>query len=1151
MFHVLTCKNLKKSILRLAAKMSGRSTAGPSTSSGVKRRSNNEDEQVSKVSKTSAHRSNSVEYVVTMDLAATAFEGQTSTYRITVESADGEVILNDPQVILNQALTKAKEEIIAKIDELSLVKIIVNLHGCFIDNQYNAFDINGSVDVFDEETVDDQIDELKMLITSKFNVFDRDNEGDKQLLYIDLHINKHVVPDFKLDIPWHLKRYIVNVMSDDYPEQSFKWAVLAALHREIHNPQDYLLEEFSEDIILTNIQHPVKLHDIPKIEEMNDMSFNVYILNYNFNPNKREEIEGPVYHTARRRNKHFNLLLLHGGASDCYCLISDLKGLVVDTNNFPISYGDKLCDGCLNIFKKESLMQHQQDECLRKKTVLASHDAKHMKYIRKKSDFEKMPFVVYADFEAYLEPVSNSTNMKKKQNKETYTINVNKHVPYSFAYYIKCAFDDQLSTLKSYDGKDCAEQFFKMLREDLADIRRKTDKFSSVIPVFFHNFSNYDGHFICRVLDAENGEMSCLGSKHNYVAMHKKLTIGQYKVELRFLDSRKFLQGSIAKLLKKINRELFFESCANWEDSEKFELMTQKGVFPYEYIKSIEQLEETSLPPIEQFYNSVNDAHIEESDYQRALEVWDIFECETIGDYSRLYSQSDALILADLFENLRNTCIEAYNLDPANYYAISGLSWDAMLMKTGVELELLTDVEMVTFMGKLRRGGIAHCTRRHAVANNKYLPDYDEWERDNFIMYYDANNLYGWAMSQPLPYGGFKWVKDCTVKWVKTKVLTLPVDSNVGYFLEVDLKYPKELHDSHADYPFCPEKKKVPDCDDDRLVADLTSKTRYTLHHSYLIQCLKNGLKLEKVHRVLKFKQRPWLKPYIDFNAEKRKAATCELEEDFYKLMNNSIAGKSMQNDENYFNLKIIDNWFHQWKNLSGHSLVGGANYHSHAVINDNLMMIQLNKTKREFKNPIYIGFSVYDLSKAYMYDFHYNFMKPKYGNKLKLLYTDTDSFIYQIYTKDYYSEIRPYLAERFDTSNYPEDNALYSQENKMKLGFFKDELKGDVVKEFVALRPKVYMIQSKNDFKRKAAGVPEAFSKKFTMEDYKKCLREQKKDFREMFRIQPVGNDIYTQKVRKVALSPAYFNRQLLKDGINSLPFGHYSLMENPNLTF
>ena len=199
---------------------------------------------------------------------------------------------------------------------------------------------------------------------------------------------------------------------------------------------------------------------------------------------------------------------------------------------------------------------------------------------------------------------------------------------------------------------------------------------------------------------------------------------------------------------------------------------------------------DTALPSHEDFYSILNDENISDEDYKHAKDVWNTFKLKNIGEYHDLYLLTDVLILTDVFENFRVTCLKNYALDPAHYVSSPGLSWDAMLKMTDIRLELLTDVDMHQFIERGIRGGISVITHRHAKANNPYIKYYNPENDTSYIIYLDANNLYGWAMIQDLPYGGFRWVEP---KHYTEKV------EGIGYIYEVDLEYPKELHDIHND----------------------------------------------------------------------------------------------------------------------------------------------------------------------------------------------------------------------------------------------------------------------------------------------------------------------------------------------------------------
>ena len=188
-------------------------------------------------------------------------------------------------------------------------------------------------------------------------------------------------------------------------------------------------------------------------------------------------------------------------------------------------------------------------------------------------------------------------------------------------------------------------------------------------------------------------------------------------------------------------------------------MLLARGVFPYEDMDNWEKFDETTLPPKEDFYSELSLEGISHEDYAHAQQVWSVFEIRNRGEYHDLYVQSDTLLLADVFENFRNKCLEIYELDPIYFVSAPGLAWQACLKKTEVKLELLTDYDMILMIEKGIRGGICQATHRHAKANNKYMKNYNKNIESSYIEYLDAYNLYGWAMSQKLPVNGFMWIK--------------------------------------------------------------------------------------------------------------------------------------------------------------------------------------------------------------------------------------------------------------------------------------------------------------------------------------------------------------------------------------------------------
>ena len=282
-------------------------------------------------------------------------------------------------------------------------------------------------------------------------------------------------------------------------------------------------------------------------------------------------------------------------------------------------------------------------------------------------------------------------------------------------------------------------------------------------------------------------------------------------------------------------------------------MLLRKGVYHYECMDIWEKFDETALPSKKDFNSSLNLEDISDDDYAHAQKVWGVFEINNLGEYHDLYVQSDTLLLADVYENFRNMCLDKYGLDPVYFVSVLGLAWQACLKKTRVKL----DYDIILMIEKGIRGGICQATYRYAKANNKYMKNYDKNIESSYLIYLDANNLYGWAMSHKLPVNGFKWLKKKKLsKFNEDFIKKYDEDCNKGYFLEVDIDYPKELFNLHKDLPFLPESKKVNKVE--KLICDIEDKKKYVIHIRALKQALNNGLRLKKVHRINQFKQKAW-----------------------------------------------------------------------------------------------------------------------------------------------------------------------------------------------------------------------------------------------------------------------------------------------------
>ena len=340
---------------------------------------------------------------------------------------------------------------------------------------------------------------------------------------------------------------------------------------------------------------------------------------------------------------------------------------------------------------------------------------------------------------------------------------------------------------------------------------------------------------------------------------------------------------------------------------------------------------------------------------------------------------------------------------------------------------------MYLFFERGVRGGVSMITMRYAKANNKYMgSNYDPNKPSIFIPYLDANNLYRWAMSQPLPVSGFQWLS-------AEEILEMEQDHSKikSCHVEVDLEYPHELHDAHNHYPLAPEQVVVNKVE--KLIPHLGPRRNYVVHHKMLKEILKRGLVLTKIHQGIRYEESTFLGKYIDSNTKSRTAAKSDFEKDFFKLMKYSVFGKTMENVRKRCSVEIVN----KLDEKKVKRLIAKPNYKSpFTFVDSNLYSLQIGKTTVELNKPVYLGATILDVSKILMYDFHYNYIVPKYGDQAKLLFTNTDSLCDEIETDDFFQDIAPDVENMFDTSNFAKNHpsGIPTGKNKKVIGLFEEE---------------------------------------------------------------------------------------------------------------
>ena len=991
------------------------------------------------------------------------------------------------------------------------------------------------------------------------------------------------------------KKAIVNIQNKD--EKCFLWSVLRYLHpREKDEHRLTGLKEYEHSLNTKGITFPMKLKDINKFEKLNPDIPGINV----FSVNEKKKFY-PLRMAQKDCINTIDLFLYEEDGVSHYSLIKNFNRLIKTQKTSSKNGKIFICKKCFTHYTKEELLQKHILYCSNNETVSVKMplSGEILKFKNHNKQIP-IPFVAYADFECFTKPMNTCC----PNPKDSYNYNYQKHEPSGFCIFIKGVVDKKIKPIiysKTEEDEDIAKIFVEKLTEATRGIyndfyrkpksliltqeeQKSFDKseychicnkelledkvrdhchFMSqyrgaahnscnlncrkplVLPVIFHNLQGYDAHLFIKQLASLPGDLNCIPStEEKYISFSKKIKVDEYRskktgqmvslnFEIRFIDSFKFLQTSLANLVSNLQPDDFHDT--KREFKKNVDLLTRKGVYPYDYVSSLEKLSETQLPPKDEFYSKLNDENITEDDYQHALNVWNTFKCKSLRDYHDLYLKSDVLLLSDVFENFRKTCLKHYKLDPAHYYTSPGLAWDACLKETGQELQLLHDYDMLMMIEKGIRGGITHISKRYAEANNKYMKSYNPDEESTFIQYLDANNLYGWAMSQNLPTHGFKWMRNLT-KETLMEILekanhSMSNRGRKGYIFEVDLEYPKKLWESHNDYPLAPEKMIVNGVE--KLICHFKPRKNYVVHYRNLRQYLEMGMRITAVHRGISFYQSPWMEPYIRKNTELRKTAANSFEKDFFKL-SQTVFGKTIENIRKRQNIELVDN------RKKAAKLTSRPNFDRATIFDKNLIAVHMKKTEIYFDKPVYVGQAILDLSKTLMFDFHYNYIRKKYKNKAELLFTDTDSLMYQIYTDDFYKDISHDIKNKFDTSDYPPNHpsGILTGVNKKVIGMFKDEVAGKQITCFVGLRPKLYSFRIEEDKEvRKCKGIKKnVVRKKLDFDDYVQCLFSGKKEMRKMNIIRSENHDIYSKEVNKVALSNEDDKREVLLGKVKTI---------------
>jgi hypothetical protein len=976
--------------------------------------------------------------------------------------------------------------------------------------------------------------------------------------------------------------------------------------------KNYTFHQFEKKLNLRNISFPISIQHVKKFVKQNSF------LNLRINillRNTKNHIFPLEYGIGEKNSlKTMNLLLVQrkkkntSDVKNHFLLIKDLHKFLRPKYKDQTYKNSFTCSNCLNAFSSQNVLKKHELVCsLNKPRIETCSDSPNMKF-KNYHNQHPLEYIAFLDFECVLPKTINKcvecSHLRCKCDK-SFTESLTEQYPVTYSLII-LDHECQIIHEKTYSGQDAAshlvdhlveqeeewignlfstyvamnisdrelkdyenEKYCYMCKCDFTEdtkcrdhchftgkylgavcqqcnlLRRRPKKLN----IFLHNGSKYDFHFIIKAL--------------NNKPKIKNINILPYNGEnfrtisfnsFLFIDSMSFLQNSLAKLSDDLSktknpysilRQTQLVKTKGQFDRKKFRMVLGKSFFPYEFCTSLDLMLKTKkLPKRNNFYSSLSEETISIDDYKFAKKVWKKFKCRNLVDYAELYCKIDTILLAEIFQKFRKDMLKFSGLDPARYISLPSFSFDSMLKISNCCLQLPTDIDMVQFIERGIRGGVSY-------VNTRYLSCTKPQEK---IHYIDANNLYGHAQMSLLPYDRFKWVDKEIFDNIDWKQIN--TETKTGYLLEVDLKYPPNLHKSHSNFPLAPENIEVDyknlspfakksllrstnskKYNDIKLSATFHDRKNYVLHFKNLKLYLNLGMILTRVHRVLSFRQKSFIAPFIELCTKERQKATTKFEQDQFKKVANSTYGKTIQNVRNYSIVKL-----HTTKN----SLLKAISHHTFknfVILDDNLVQTNHFKPVICHDRPIAVGMSILELSKHTMFSFFYNVLTDK-NFKIDLGFSDTDSFLFKTDNSKAYEKK---MMSLMDFSNYPPDHKLYNISNKAKLGYFKDELGGKLsVKEFVGLRAKCYsmnmknLITSENVEKKVCKGLGRiAIDKRLKFRHYKKCLYEYIDKRYDFCTIKSTKQNVKTVRINKKAISHFESKRWLFDCGIHSEPYG------------
>lgn len=689
------------------------------------------------------------------------------------------------------------------------------------------------------------------------------------------------------------------------------------------------------------------------------------------------------------------------------------------------------------------------------------------------------------------------------------------------------------------------------------------------LSIFAHNFQKFDCIPLLRgFLDNPTENLKCVARNANSF-----LTISYNKVQ--YLDSFRHLPFSLSELVKILRKSGLHKFKVTNQVFERYKQhldnLIQKMHFCYDYI-SWENLyaHNTTLPHKEVFFNSLTQEHITDDGYNHCSYAYALFGCTTIGQFLSYYNLLDVCLNCDTYMAHRENSLFKFNVEPTNFLSTPAMAYRLSLGWSQQKLDYITDAHIFRLARKALRGGVVNFAKRLAVANYSDRPNFDPSQPESSIIQVDAASLYAFCMLKPLCISGYKLLS--RQEFENLDPLRIPDDGPIGYLWCVDLEIDINHHDRYSQYPPIVERVVIDaslasefqrNCRDEneqdflkqfkseQLLGTLYPKKKYTLH-GFLLKLFLNlgGIKITHIHEVVQYNQAPFLRGFVDMGVTNRNEEEDENMKAFYKLLLNSAYGFYSVDVTAFKNIKICKSQQEALK------LISQPNFKGFSIVENCMAILESSPSSVKVTNHLLLASAILDRSKYHMLNTHYNHILPYFQQKnvkIDHLYTDTDSNCYHIY--DNYESVLQHLNNiniegqpLMDYSYLPSDHSLYNTQYKKVPGTFQSETKYNRILKYCCLRKKCYSLKIEGqDDKIRAKGISKSLAKKhFKYESYEDTLLNGNLRRIPIKFFKRQDQQIYQIAQTKLALTNFTTSRYLLGSrGIESIPFGHYSILE------